>query len=590
MRFLALSPLAALGLLALTAGLVVALYLLRPPPRRVLVPSHLLWLRLLREKKRRSDAWRWWISLLLALGIGLGMALGLTRPEIESLSGRLRRIAIVVDNGPTMATRSRDGRTRFEHALEGARKLLGQASAGSEFLMADTAGQILASGFSDRQAALEALNRLRWTASAEVEFPPLHLEKDQELYFISDGVLVNEWPEEAEILSVFEPAANAGITAFEVRPLPADPSRYQAYLEAVSYFAEPREVALLVSGAGRRRIERSWRLEPGERRGETLDLSGFPSGPLRAALSASADAFDLDNLAFSYLPGRSRVVLVTPGNPFLENVLRAHRGVELTVLGPQGWDGKTSADVFVLDRFAPEKPPPAPALLFRPPAAGWLPVRGEGQFTRGPFEQDATHPLLLNVALQDLGVLRAERIEAGATEEVILGSRAAPLIVVASRPLPYVLVGFDLRESNFPLLPGFAVFLSNALSWLGGDSPALPRTTGWVEVPLAVSALEGLEGKQWPTVGSEGRTFFEATAPGLYTARDESGSRRVRLAIQLANPRVSQVSRSRLAGKATAALPEGEPRAGREPWVYLFLAAVVLLVVEWWTFHRRLTV
>ena len=54
MSFLSLSPAMAGLLLAATAAAVAILYWLKPPPKRVVVPSTILWNRLMREKKRQT--------------------------------------------------------------------------------------------------------------------------------------------------------------------------------------------------------------------------------------------------------------------------------------------------------------------------------------------------------------------------------------------------------------------------------------------------------------------------------------------------------------------------------------------------------
>ena len=54
MTFLGMSPGMMGVLLGATVATVVFLYWLKPPPRRVIVPSTLLWDRLLREKKRNT--------------------------------------------------------------------------------------------------------------------------------------------------------------------------------------------------------------------------------------------------------------------------------------------------------------------------------------------------------------------------------------------------------------------------------------------------------------------------------------------------------------------------------------------------------
>ena len=94
MSFLSLSPAMAGLLLAATAAMVVILYWLKPPPKRVVVPSNILWNRLMREKKKQTflDRLRWWISLLVAIAIGLSVAMALARPEFGGVGDEARDI------------------------------------------------------------------------------------------------------------------------------------------------------------------------------------------------------------------------------------------------------------------------------------------------------------------------------------------------------------------------------------------------------------------------------------------------------------------------------------------------------------------
>ena len=52
------------------------------------------------------------------------MALALGRPEPNGISGDSRRVAVIVDNSPNMATRVSDGRTRWDRAVEEAHRRL----------------------------------------------------------------------------------------------------------------------------------------------------------------------------------------------------------------------------------------------------------------------------------------------------------------------------------------------------------------------------------------------------------------------------------------------------------------------------------
>src|SRR5262245_42865007 len=126
MTFLALTPLEVAVLALLTTGTIVALYFLKLRHRRVVISSSILWKRVLDERQSHSlwEKLRRIISIVIAATIALLIALALARPEVESLTGKNERIVIVLDTSPTMNTRTRDGRTRWQHAVQQAKGLL----------------------------------------------------------------------------------------------------------------------------------------------------------------------------------------------------------------------------------------------------------------------------------------------------------------------------------------------------------------------------------------------------------------------------------------------------------------------------------
>src|SRR5262249_46179906 len=116
MSFLAFSPVLAVCLLAGITMSIVLLHLLKPRRRQVLVASTLLWASVAKRHGRRDRLWRWWLSLALCLGVGLaiGLALILSRPGAMGAP----RTVLVLDDSPSMAVRTRDGKTRWLHAVE----------------------------------------------------------------------------------------------------------------------------------------------------------------------------------------------------------------------------------------------------------------------------------------------------------------------------------------------------------------------------------------------------------------------------------------------------------------------------------------
>ena len=600
-------------LLGATVATVVFLYWLKPPPQRVVVPSTLLWDRLLKEKKRNTllDRLRWWLSLMLALIIGLSVASGMGRPELSSPGRDVRNITVVIDNSATMATRTADGFTRWEHAVAHAGRVLGQGSASGQFLILDTSGQAPPGEPGDRRSALEVLGELTVSLGDEPQFPDLP-EGESEIFFISDGVLVDDAPPEATLISVFEPAHNVGITAFQVEALPSEPTRFQAFVQVKNASDVGKQTTLRLSGSNEGGIRDTLTLGPGETRGRSIDLGSFERGPVRAVVTADSDAFPADDYAYGFLPIRTetRVLLVTRGSVYLENVLADEPRLSLAVVSPEQYDPQVSADVYIFDRFAPPEAPGGPTLVFLPPEVEWLTQTLAVVEAPEVPGWNPAHPVLRFVALEDLRIDRAARIampeegDAGPTAvvgetgrvpaaEVVVGSPLLPLVLVSERPERIVRVSFALEDSNFPLHPGFPIFLTNTLGGLMDEQVALARAPGQIEVPLAMAAVTDLEGSDVATWPLSNRTVFMADQPGLYTVAQ--GDRRLRVAVNLASTARTSVNDSgftsdEITSAASTVLADTEAGPNEELWMALLLLALFLVIVEWVTYHRRLTV
>ena len=592
MRFLALPYWQALLLVGLTAAAIAALYWLKPPPRRLLVPSNLLWRMVLKERKSSYDQLRWLISLLLAIVIGGAIALAVGRPETDRVA--VRNVRLILDNGPTMATRSSDGRSRWDHAVQSAEEILSLGSEGSRFLLVDTMGQVTSSTWGDRRQAREVLSGLAVSPSGTPSLPRLD-GANVETVIVSDGASLGvpeDLPEGTRSISAFDPADNVGITAFEISPEPRDPLHYRAYLEVESFSTQTKSIDVRVSGAGPHRLDRNVTLAPGEVFSEAFDLAEFAKsggGALRATVTMPGDGFEPDNFAFSYLPPhrRIRVFLVSRGNQYLEAALRADLGVELSILTPEQFQEQRERirpDVFIFDRFQPDSPPDfsmfGPSILFGPPGS---------EVIEDPrvAKRDDDHPLLKFVALEDLLVDRAIRLD-HPDARVVLGTEASPLILAAEEPSRWVAVTFELGDSNFPLQSGFPVFLSNALTWAIGEPLALARSLGTVDVPLPDPTITDLEGTEIPCRPLMGKTVFEASKPGLYTATQ--GNRRLHVAANVTDRRISDVNHSTFPRRTALGESGVEDGGSGELWVFLLGAAILLLVLEWWTYHRRITI
>lgn len=597
MNFAWLSTAGAIGLMAVVAVSIGLLYLIRPRTHRVTVASTLLWRRVVTTGHVRRRRWRWLLSLLLALAIGLCLALALTDLKLPALEAAPQRFVVVLDNSASMSARTGDGRTRWQHALDASRRLIQQTGQSAEVLLLDTAGRAPPSGFLPARQAVERLDRLTQSPEARTRVPPLPSGTDMtRAYLFTDGVGVSEVPEAMTVHSVFDSADNVGITAFTARPLPADPTRYSAFLQITNGAEAAKRVSLEVVGAAGFRVERQLNVAGASTVNLTLDVSGVEQGPLRARIAAPGDAFDLDDTAYCVVSAHRirRVVLVTRGNAVLEGSLRALPGIALTVRAPSPRSELPSADAYVFDGDTPRVAPAAGALLFRPSAAAWLGIRWKALAPAVVTGWDDSDPLTAGVdwatvrprdAFVGQGASGVNIVTAGTSPDAEGGGA---LIVVGRARAPWIAVGFSPQDSSFPLQPGFPIFLGNALNRLIESPGAETRGLGYIEAPLPGARVTEGGRVQVAATTTESGTLFEAPRPGVYVVDD--GRKQLVVIANAIDPLLPQINRRSLRSEEGLAESIPVPRwSWPEPWVWLLALAFCLLACEWAAFSRRVT-
>ena len=583
--------------LIVVIGSVVALYWLKPPPRRVVVPSSLVWDRVLRESHPGSDRLRWWLSLLLAALIAAIVVSAIVPLSPAGTSSAASKLIVVLDDSPTMATRTTDGATRWDHALAKARALMQAHAAGTRIWLADTMRRVATPAFENRDDALAQLTRLHVSYGPVPAVPLPELPAGIETVVITDGVSIGATPAQARLESVFESVENAGITAFEVRALPGDPRRTLAYVELVNASGIEKRIELAIVGVGDRRVSRVVQIAAGGVRNEMIDISDLDSGPVRASITMPGDGLATDDVAYSILPVRRvvRVALVTSGNPYLEKSLHAQPRVALTVITPGRYVDDRGFDAVVFDRHAPKVHPRVPTLLFRPSHADWLPSPQNEIANVSATAWNAAHPLLENISLLDLNVDRATVVGLrGPPQEsasvLVSAPGNVPLIVAHEDGVRWIWVSFALEDSNFALHAGFPIFLNNALNWMLGERAALVRGLGLIEVPVSGARVLAADGKELPMQPIPGGSLFEVDTPGLFTV--VSARQRLQVAANLFDRGITDVNKSRLAQiKPDADRPIRTNQSfAFDSWFVLLLFAALLLMFEWWSWNRRMTV
>jgi hypothetical protein len=211
---------------------------------------------------------------------------------------------------------------------------------------------------------------------------------------------------------------------------------------------------------------------------------------------------------------------------------------------------------------------------------------------------DRQHPLMRHVGLDTIVYSDSGgyHLPPGAT--ALAHGADGPIIAsLRVRNARHVLVGFELRRSNWPMHVSIAVFMQNALDYLTTGEGGSAGQMAQAHRPGETIALRALPDASELRI----RGPLEATIPvepggmatlpplrrvGIY---EVDGSASQRIAVSMLSDQESDIRPSaRLLVNAEQAHAAGRGGlAPRELWPWLIAAALMLLVVEWLVYLRR---
>ena len=602
-------------LLAGAAALAAGLFLIKLKPPRMLIPSILLWSRVL-DDVRQQTLWeriRRAVSLALTVIIALALALAAVRPgRVADGGGRSAgRLLVVLDASWSMQAATRRGESRWERAVAEARRLFTAAS-GAEMALATTADGLVEGPTTDLALIETALERSR-PGGGDAEAWP-RLAGATAVHFITDAATARQLDADVVLHSVFEPAPNVGITALDVRPSLAPGNAGDAYLEIGNFSDAAQRIRIRIARGATEVLNRELDAAPSELVRQVLPIPRGGDPALTVRVDAPHNALAADDAAFAWV-GRARPLAVTvvgAQTGWLRVAFERDPDVRATFVDPSGYRPPSERpdnrpDVLIFDRWAPSEPPGIPTLLFAPPfATAWLsggpaangPAAGSEE--RAPkWETPGTHPVVAGVDPFTLMVDRARAYSSALLTPVAQSAHGTPLVYAAEAPdRRLVIVTFSINESNLTAAPGFPVLLGNAVDWLAhpvlfaaqaGDGDTVHRVhrPGLTAFAGVVTKLTGPGPAEVPLTRVSETAFARLRLPGLYVA--EGGGARSTFAVNLADPHLSNLTRSSPA-PAGRVLNVAAGASGAPWWVYCALAAFALGVAEWWTWQRRITV
>jgi Ca-activated chloride channel homolog len=606
-----LSPLA-FAIFGLTLPLVL-LYFLKVRRRERRVSSLLLWDAVVRDREASTFFQRLQRDPLLILQILalLALALALARPVATVLGEGARKVVVVLDVSASMKARDVSP-SRFEVARSEALGLVRRLGEAAEVMVVEAGVQptVSAALSRDHDRALAAI-RAAYARDLPNRLPEavrtaralVGADSRAEIYVFTDGAYT--LPSSPEItdprvhwVGVGRRGSNVGITNLAVRKSYSGSLEYQAFVSLVNYTPEAQTFDFSLEVDGRSLAEKSVTLEPSVRRSVVLPFTHNGGGAVAARLHINDDLAS-DNVAWAVLPPPRKiaVTLVSPGNLFLEKVLKTDPQVALEVKTPDQYQGgMENADVVVIDSATPSRVGPG-RFVFVNTVPPDVPVEVLGRVEQPTImDWDRNHPVMRHVEFAKVAIEDAMRLRPLSAGRPLVEAVGGPLIYALEEPdRKAIIIGFDLFKTDFPLRVAFPLILSNTLRWLHPaalDQSSLQVAAGQpILLPVAhgvtsatVTTPSGRMIKAPVTRGAI--SFTETDEVGLYTLSTARGD--LRVAVNLMDADESNLAPRPLPEPA-ARRPEAPASVPvqRELWTLFVLLALLLLVLEGLLYWRR---
>ncbi len=598
--------------LALTLPVIVALYFLRIRRPTRIVPALHLWPDQIRDRQANVPWQRLRFSRLLLLQLLVAAVLvgAAVQPVLPAGAGLAPHSIVLLDASASMQAKDVQP-SRLEEAKREIGAMIDQLGPQDRMTLIamQSKPRIVASASGDHDAMRRALDDVTasngpadMTAALSLAAGIARAGEQSRAYLYSDGIIeplrtafANGLPFPIEYHRIGVSGENVGLTSLVVR---TGAQTRAAYLRVHNFGQQSRTFTV------------EWRSDAGLIDVRPLSLTGgqaqdlvLPVPDSASTVTARIDArdnFSLDDAvtAIARTPSAFRVLLVTPGNVFLEQALRLRTDFQVDVVTPAAYRGAAAYAMTVFDRFSPATLPNAPFVLVDPPAGSQL--AGAAAVGIGRVRaSDAGDPLLTNVSLQDVHVARSQDLNTSRFGRALITSVQTPLVLVRDQPFRQVLVGFDIHDSDFPLRIGFPILIQNLSEWM--LPPSVPSrsfhpdesVTVVPETGATVVSVVRPDGSRRELTAGSIATFADTDLVGIYTVEQTVAGKvdRAWFAVNLFSEAASQLAPvDRLTLPPARAFPASQSahRGFLQVWPWIALVALLLVVAEWLAFHRGL--
>ena len=617
--------------------IVVALHFLKLRRHTHLVPSLMLWLST-DEDRRANVPFQRLRNLLLPILQVLFLLLvifSVARPALRRPGFIPGRAILIVDNAASMLS-TEMGKTRLDLAKQAARKHIEEVSAGGGLMLMVTSTtesdtyirEAFTTDIAKLHSAIEKIPQSDIPRNLRPVFDAAsrYVESSQDKVFLISDSFENlpETSLSVHKIGVGGDAENIGIVSFSVE-IVGDRYEVLAGIQNFTDTVREVEVELAVENAT---FDSKTVSIPSNATKPVLfsdDPSGLVGKVIRVRLPIEDD-FPLDNSAAAVLSGvsRLRILLVSDNQKSLLPALLETYGehVDLHQVVPADYLGTGDSDIAIFDGGTPagrealarsSNAAPGTHLIFINPGND-LPFIGE---VEGVVEEVTApvrvintaeaHPLMTNVSLQGVRVLNSTYRTLPIFGRSLVETEKGTLIWLAQASGRQFLVfefdAFNPEVSNFATtIPDAPLFVYQSLArFASGTAMLRPleftegrtrhafRTGEHVKITsIAESAALHIEKPDKKVVIVEDSVFTETDQVGVYTLyADDSPLEWFTVNLLDAGPSALSHSATTTETDTSASIENGFQPMTQEVWRFPALLACVVLLLEWWFYHRE---
>lgn len=663
----------------LTVPLLVALYFLKLKRTIRPVPSTLLWKKAIEDLRVNAPFQKLRKSLLLLLQLlVLALAaLALGKPMFQAAQKHEGTLILLIDQSASMSVLEKGGLTRLEQAREQARNVVDAMSddARAMVIAFSDRANVVSSFDTDKQAIKRKIDSIEQTQStsslteaislAEAysqnliiggEAPgtdvgaPVSAAPAASVFLFSDGRIEDSEktpfrqidPSKMRMTMVGERSDNVAILSMAARRNFERPSFLevtatvrnfgsQAVTADATLYVDGKTVDVKAIQLSRGRVGQvdpeANQLDAADavqdaRQIVVFDQIEFGGGGVAEVVLKVDDALTADDRAWSVIdpPRRLRVLLVSPDNLFLEDVL-TNPDIDLVKMtGPQYENApenqitaekRSLFDVVILDRHSTARLPQGNFFFW-----GAVPQiegvsMGEPIKNEILFDWDETHPVLRYIAMDAIDVLEWFALQLPSETKSIVDGESSPVLAHLTRGASQFLIcafplvirdekGATRFNTDWPIKLDFVIFMQNALQFLASNQSLAGQRTVVPGEPVTLlaspdTAVTITRPNGTTDVVNSGQQqsihYGRTRQVGVYRVEPATLGQNA-FAVNLFNETESNVApvKSLTVGAEGAQPQTTTVEVNRPAWRYVLLGVLGFLLLEWVVYNRRVMV